>query len=154
MPFPVAALIWVGGGAALAGVIAKTVYEDHSDHSDYPDAAERRRGEEEARAREKRENLRLARKNMQTTLDLVRDSMADAAGARGKNVFREWDLSETAFSYKDFEREFADLDEDARERVARAFHCSFDEEEKNRQQELNEINSLLQRIAQVKLTEK
>lgn len=159
MPFPVAIVAW-GVGAVVAGAVAKAVYEDHSDysdysdHSDYSDAAERRRREEEARERERRENLRLARENMRQTLDLVRSSMTDAADPKGKAAFKDWDLSEEMFSYEDFDREFAALDKETRKRVGNALHRAFNDEEERRQKELDEVNSLLRRVAQARLTEK
>lgn len=158
MPLPVAIVAW-GVGAVVAGVVAKAAHEtytesQHSDHSDYSDAAERRKREEQAREKERRENLRLARKNMQQTLDLVRNTMADAAGAKGEAAFRDWDLSEKEFAYKDFSSEFSALDKDARERIGSALKQTFDAEEERRRQELDEVNELLRRIAQTRLTEK
>lgn len=156
MPFPVAmvGIIGVGGAAAVIAVAAHDDHSAHSDHTDYSDAAERRKREEEARERERRKNLELARKDMNSTLMLVRSAMADVAGGEAEKIFRQWNFDENNFSYKDFATEFAKLDKRAKDNIAKAVSLKFDKVEKEHNESLHNINILIQKITERRLTEK
>lgn len=156
MPFPVA----IVGAVAVIGVIggaAKALYEDHSDYSDYSaysDAAERRRREEEAKEKNRLKNLDLARKNMQETLFLVRSAMIEAAGPNADDIFKQWDIKEQMFSYKDFASEYSKLDKAAQQRISKAASRLFDETESVHQKSLDDVNMLIKQISERRLMEK
>ena len=155
MPFPISivGIVVIGiGGGTVVGVAVN--HDNHSRHSDYSDAAERRKREEEARERRRRENLRLAKEEMENTLEYVRCAMADTAGSRGRAVFDDWELSADGFSYKNFQKEYSRLDDSAREKILEASAAAFGEEEELVQKELEEITNLLQRIEKARLTGK
>lgn len=155
MPFPIAIVGFVGGAAAVGvvgGIIAN--WDDHSDYSDYSrysDAEERREREREAREKERRKNLRVAKKEMDNTLIQVRAALANQAGREGSRFFDDWHLSAEDFSYRDFTEEYSKLDSEAQKRIAQATSTIFDEEELERQKELDEINAVLRRIAEKRI---
>ena len=152
MPFPIAIIGAIGIGSAVGvvgGIIANwDDHSDYSDHSRYSDAEARRKREREAREKQRRENLRLAKKEMDNTLGQVRAALANQAGWEGRRFFDDWHPSAEDFSYRDFTEEYRKLDSDAQQRIAQATSQVFDEEERERQKELDEINAMLRRIAE------
>ena len=156
MPFPIAIVGAVIGGAVIGGA-AKALHDEHSDYSDYSaysDAAERRRREEEAKEKNRLKNLELARRNMQETLLLVRSAMIEAAGPNADNIFKQWNIREEMFSYKDFINEYSKLDKAAQQRISKAVSCLFDETERVHQKSLDDVNMLIKKISEYRLTEK
>lgn len=155
MPIPVA-IVWGGAVAVVAivgGVVAHEDYSDYSDHSKYSDAEARRKREEAAREKERKKNLQLARQEMDKTLEYVRTALADKAGPKGRAIFDQWNVSASDFPYENFAAEYAKLDAEVQDRISHAVSQVFDEEERARQAELDDINALLRRIAEKKLTE-
>ncbi|MBQ7607775.1 MAG: hypothetical protein IJU76_07365 [Desulfovibrionaceae bacterium] len=158
MPFPISivgiVVIGVGGGTVVGVAVNHDNHSRYSEYTEYSDAAERRKREEEAREKRRRENLRLAKEEMENTLEYVRSAMADAAGSRGRAVFDDWELSADDFSYKNFQKEYSRLDDSVREKILEASAAAFGEEEELVQKELEEITNLLQRIEKARLTGK
>lgn len=157
MPFPISivgvVVIGAVGGGATAAIVANQ-HSNYSDHTRYSDAEARRAKEREIREKKRREDLQQAKKEMEETLGHVRTVMADKAGSQGSVVFRNWNISAEDFPYEDFAREYAALDEQARKKIASATSRVFDKEEQARQQELDELNALLRRIAETRLGDK
>lgn len=149
MPFPVA-IVGIVGIVAIVGGVAS--HGDHSDHSRYSDAEARRKHEEAAKKREQKKNLKLAHKEMDRTLELVRVALADKAG-EGRAFFDQWNVSSEDFPYENFAAEYAKLDGEVQARISQAASQVFDDEERARQAELDSINAILRCIAEKKLTE-
>lgn len=153
MPFPIA-IVGIVGIVGVVGVGA-AIHEDHSDYSDhsrYSDAEARRKRAEAAKEKQRLENLKYAKREMDATLTHVRNALANEAGNKGRTFFDRWNMSSSDFSYKNFVAEYNKLDSDAQGRIRQATSKVFDDEEHARQEELDKINAMLRRIAETKLT--
>lgn len=149
MPFPIAIVAWVGG-AAVATVVAGGVaelYDNHSAHSQYSDAEERKKREKAAEEEQRKKDLKKSKAELDKTLRDVCRAMSDNAG-EGHAVFDEWQLSSENFSFKDFAQEMGKLDATSKEKIQEAAGRVFDGEERDRKEELDEVNALLRLLAE------
>lgn len=153
MPFPVAIVIWGGATAIVGTVVGGVVSEYHdnhsaySDHSDYSDRAEREKAEAAAKEKIRKDKLKIAKAELNKTLRDVCRAMSDNAG-EGHAVFDEWQLSSENFSFKDFAREMGKLDATSKEKIQEAAGRVFDSEERDRKEELDEVNAMLRLLAE------
>ena len=149
MPFPIA-IVFVGAGAAVAGVVGGVIsemHDNHSAHSQYSDAEENRKKAEAAREEQRKKDLKDAKAALTKTLHEVRTAMGDNA-REGRAVFEEWQLSSKDFAFKDFTAEMGKVDATSKEKISEAAERVFSEEERVRKEELDEVNAMLRLLAE------
>jgi hypothetical protein len=139
MPFPIISgavagvVAVVGGGIVVTGVIIEnhSDYSDHSDHSDYGDAARR---EAEQRQREKK-----AAAERQRIEEMKERAVAEL---RDMALMGDVEIPDNV-----------DAD-DMPEAIAQAVAKRFDREIDEKKRELDQLNTLQQRIAEFRLTKR
>lgn len=150
MPFPVAIVIW-GGATAIVGTVVTGIvsesHDNHSAHSQYSDTEERKRREDAVKEEERKKALKKAKAALDKTLRDVCTAMSDNAG-EGRAVFDAWQPSSKNFAFKDFPKEIEKLDADAVNKIREAAELVFDEEERGRKAELDEVNAMMRLLAE------
>jgi mannitol-specific phosphotransferase system IIBC component len=132
MPFPIIVGAVVGvvtGGIVVSGVIIEATKDDHSDHSDYSDA-ERRRLEQEKKKRvaeaAKRRIAEIKKNAVEELRDMARMEEVEIPASHGADEMPE--------------------------AIGKALVEHFDKEIAERQQTLDQLNALQERIAAFCLT--
>ncbi|TWI64800.1 hypothetical protein LZ24_03107 [Desulfobotulus alkaliphilus] len=163
MPLPVAAVGAVGvvggvvGGGVIAGVVAVARHTDHSDyddHSDYSDAAERRRMQIEAKINEESEKLEHAKRELDRAINNAVSEMNNHIEAVNgdEQVFSAVDVKKMHFM--DADSDLENLISSKNEKILNVVRSSFENQLKDKQKRLEEINNLLSKINKFVLTGK
>jgi hypothetical protein len=164
MPFPIAigGLVWaaVGGGIVAGGIVGGVI--NHDDHSDYSDIAERR---EEERAKRKREDinrkiesekrrLNSAQEELKTLLHEAIAQMEDSYRVEGIDIPDE--LSQIAYKIKesDDQAEFSKMTGNVSSIIKKSVKEKLDSEMAIKRDELDQVNRILERVAEFRLTGK
>lgn len=158
MPFPISVVGVVVGGV-VGGVVTgySTLYDDHSDHSDhsdYSDAVPRKIRETEANIRQTRKEFAGAKSDLNTTLEQVKVALIAEMEANDINtdLIRDWRPNAEDFNFEHFNRDYAYLDSQIREKIKLTVARAFQEEIRIRQLELDNLNALIRKVNETRLT--